>query len=90
MQETVNAKYSGAMDCLAKIVAKEGKLGLFVGIRTTIFRETFCIAGQFAAFDSSKKFFSTLRGIPRDKLPFIDNFISGGIAGLVCWIVSYP
>jgi hypothetical protein len=77
---------------MAKHIVKEkGILGLYVGIRVTIFRETFCYAAQFGTFDSCKHVAGKIiHRKDEAHLPFMLNFISGGLSGLACWLASYP
>lgn len=86
-----DAYYKGTMDCLTKIAKEEGfRHGLFKGMVSTTAREVPCYAGQFGGYYLTKKTLSKIRGVDESQLTFVDNFISGGMGGFCCWLVSYP
>ena len=55
---------------------------------STIVREIPSIAGQFAAYEYLKAAF--LRYSCSDKLSIAQVSVAGGLAGMLCWFVSYP
>ena len=60
------------------------------GLITTIFRETFCYAGQFGGYFIMKRGMAMFQGCSLDELSHLSLFLSGGIGGLCCWLASYP
>lgn len=54
----------------------------------TVLREIPSIAGQFAAYEYLKQLF--LKRSRSDRLTMAEVSITGGLAGVLCWLVSYP
>ncbi|CEO97494.1 Mitochondrial carrier protein [Plasmodiophora brassicae] len=81
-------KYAGPWDCMKKIVAEEGVRGLFRGMNATIIREVPCYAAQFYTYETLK---TVIRR--RDQVGPLDTsqqLFAGGVAGVACWVASYP
>ena len=57
----------------------------------TILREVPCYAGQFGGYFYTKRLFADhIEGVSVDKVSQLACFISGGVGGFTCWLVSYP
>ncbi|XJO73684.1 hypothetical protein BDV3_004626 [Batrachochytrium dendrobatidis] len=80
--------YKGPVDCLRKIVAKQGIRGLYKGLGTTIVRETPSYGAYFAAYE-----LMTRMVLPKDADPTEPStrlLFAGGMAGVVGWLSTYP
>ena len=73
---------------LRHVLATEGARGLFRGMFSTIFREVFAYAAQFATYEETKQ---TILNYTRQKsLTPVQALCTGAAAGLACWFFSYP
>eukprot|EP00474_Spongospora_subterranea_P002411 CRZ02869.1 hypothetical protein [Spongospora subterranea] len=79
--------YQGPVDCVRRILATDGVRGIFQGMSATIVREVPCYAAQFYTYENLKQY---LAGPEREALGIGEQLLIGGLAGIACWIVSYP
>lgn len=84
--ETEHSKYRNSMDCLLKIFKNEGMRGCMRGFNCTLLREVPSFAIYFASYNHLCQQFGSDSG--SRSIPI--SFISGGISGILSWIVSYP
>eukprot|EP00842_Homolaphlyctis_polyrhiza_P001980 jgi/Hompol1/2783/HPOL_006161-RA len=93
--------YSGPMDCVRKIYARQGIVGLYKGLGTTLIRETPSYGGWYIFFFSNpcaKTYFAayelmTRMILPKDADPSQPSarlLFAGGMAGVVGWLSTYP
>lgn len=82
------AKYRGSFDCLRQIYKQHGIRGIFKGQLVTIFRETPAFGVYFTSFE----FFSRLTSGAQTSADAGSGSIllSGGLAGMSSWFMSYP
>lgn len=73
--------YKGPFDCIKQIVKNDGFSGLFRGFVLTVLRDVPGYTAYFGAYECCK---SKLGHSPPALL------ISGGLAGIASWLVSYP
>ena len=66
---------------------KEGIRGLYRGYYSTLLRDIVAFAAQFAAYEHIK---GVMVGKVRRNLDFGEGLLAGGLAGINCWIFSYP
>ena len=79
-------KYKNSFDCLKKIYKFEGIKGCMRGFNCTLLREVPSFAVYFASYHGLCKHFQGQSGsISIPKL-----FLSGGVSGILAWVVSYP
>ena len=79
-------RYSDPVDCMAKILKYEGLRGFFRGFYCTLLREV----PSFAVYFSSYYALCEKLGANKGTLSIPKLFLSGGISGILAWIVSYP
>jgi len=93
-QTLFNAKYHGLLDCARQTIVRDGVAGMFRGFGLTITRDMACFAGYFSTYHFMKDLYITKLASPdlgKDAdLPFWYLFLSGGLAGISCWLTSYP
>lgn len=85
-----NAYYKGNIDCIKKIYNEKGVRGLYQGHFANILRETPAIAAQFGSYYFVKNLLATVQGKDQKELGDISLMFAGGMAGFMCWLVSYP
>ena len=79
------------MHCIRRIATEEGVNGLFKGLVATILREVPCYAGQFGGYYITKRTWATyIEKCDVADLSMLGCFVSGGVGGFTCWLVSYP
>lgn len=78
--------YLGPIDCIRKIVKKDGMKGLFRGLPTTIVREVPSYGAYFAAYEVFCKMIPSAD--PNE--PSFGLLMAGGLAGVVGWLSTYP
>ncbi len=78
--------YSGPIDCIKKIIKKDGFQGLFRGLPTTIIREVPSYGAYFATYEIFCKIIPNLD--PNN--PSFGLLTAGGFAGVVGWMATYP
>lgn len=79
-------RYSGAIDCAAKVVRAEGLAGLFRGTTATVFRETPAFGLYFACYEGTKDWLERRWCWGQQA----SSFGAGGIAGTLSWVSIYP
>ncbi|CCH44245.1 putative mitochondrial 2-oxodicarboxylate carrier [Wickerhamomyces ciferrii] len=82
------AEYTGVIDCLTKIVKKEGPSRLYKGISAPILMEAPKRATKFAANDEFSKFYKKFFGVQQLNQPL--SILSGASAGAVESFVVVP
>ena len=94
-----SAKYSGSLDCVAKVYSKEGIRGLYKGFGVTTLREVPAFGLYFFVYryslDALNSSFYQLNGTPSKEssdssMPGVTTFVAGGLAGCAAWICIYP
>ncbi|EDO35704.1 predicted protein [Nematostella vectensis] len=81
--------YTGSLDCLKKVFHSEGLRGCFRGMAITTTRDIPAFALYFGSFQYVCELL-TPKGEHVDNLSPIRLFFSGGIAGTLSWILTYP
>lgn len=84
--ETKSQIYQGPVDCIRKIVKKDGPRGLFKGLPTTALREIPSYGAYFAAYEVFCKMIPNAD--PNE--PSFGLLMAGGMAGVVGWLSTYP
>ncbi|XP_077014203.1 mitochondrial ornithine transporter 1 isoform X3 [Tamandua tetradactyla] len=70
------------------ILTKDGPLGFYQGLSSTLLREVpgyFCF---FGGYELSRSFFAS--GRSKDELGPVPLMLSGGVGGICLWLVVYP
>ncbi|KAL1951382.1 hypothetical protein VTO73DRAFT_531 [Trametes versicolor] len=81
--------YKGPIDCLRQVVRARGVLGLWAGFSGSLaFRSNFLF--MFGSFEALMRGFSKLDGTPYAISTPMANFLSGGLASFVYWIMAIP
>ncbi|XP_006731544.1 mitochondrial ornithine transporter 2 [Leptonychotes weddellii] len=70
------------------ILRKEGPLGFYQGLSSTLLQEVPGYFFFFGGYELSRSFFAS--GRSKDELGPIPLMLSGGIAGICLWLVIYP
>lgn len=84
--QTTGAKlYSGSIDAFRKIYARHGIRGVFSGTEVTIHREIVAYAVYFGVYDEMMKKLN-----PGNNFNLMASVYSGGLAGFLSWLFSYP
>jgi hypothetical protein len=81
--------FRGPIDCIRRIVRTEGVIGLFRGMNATVLREIPAYTAQFYAYESIKRLLTPVGQSP-DEIGSGRLMLSGGCAGIACWLASYP
>jgi len=82
------AKYRGTLDCLSQIYKARGLRGVFKGQVITIMRETPAFGTYFLSYETLTRLTSgaeTSMGAGSGAI-----LLSGGLAGMCSWFISYP
>ncbi|KAI8926931.1 mitochondrial carrier domain-containing protein [Entophlyctis helioformis] len=87
-EAAANAAYKGPIDCIRKIVAKDGIRGLYKGFGTTIIRETPSYGAYFASYELMTRLILPPDADPSE--PSARLLLAGGMAGVVGWLSTYP
>ncbi|CCD24956.1 mitochondrial 2-oxodicarboxylate carrier NDAI_0E01400 [Naumovozyma dairenensis CBS 421] len=85
---TISENYTGVIDCLSKIVKKEGFSRLYKGISSPMLMEAPKRATKFACNDEFQKLYKNLFG--ETKLTQKISILSGASAGIIESIVIVP
>ncbi|KRX02797.1 Mitochondrial carrier domain [Pseudocohnilembus persalinus] len=80
--------HKGPVDLLKVVYQTEGIKGVFKGQIITQLREILCYAAQFSTFEGTKKL--VLQHYNQTELNHFQSFFLGGLAGISCWLFSYP
>ncbi|KAI0655189.1 mitochondrial carrier [Cubamyces menziesii] len=88
-RSTADRVYKGPIDCLRQVVRAHGVLGLWTGFTGSLaFRSNFL--WMFGSFEALMRGFSKLDGTPYAISTPMANFLSGGLASFVYWIMAIP
>ncbi|OSD03179.1 mitochondrial carrier [Trametes coccinea BRFM310] len=88
-RSTSDRQYKGPIDCIRQIVRAQGVLGLWIGFTGSLaFRSNFL--WMFGSFEALMRAFSKLDGTPYAISTPMANFMSGGLASFVYWIMAIP
>ncbi|KAJ3276522.1 Mitochondrial carrier protein ymc2 [Terramyces sp. JEL0728] len=82
-QSRENPLYTGVADCVKKTVKNEGFLGLYKGTLTPLLGAGVCVAIQFSALESAKRF------LGKD-LSLGQLYLAGAFSGICNSVVSGP
>lgn len=64
---------------------------MFKGSVATAAREIPSYCGYFASYYLAKRWYANyVQNVPLDKISYAGCFVSGGFAGFMAWLVSYP
>lgn len=77
--------YSGPIDCAKHIYQRNGLRGLFLGQLVTMGREIPAMGAYFTTYEFSKR-----NMLERNMNLHSALIVSGGLAGIACWVVGYP
>ena len=80
--------YKNDWECFTQILKNEGIRGINKGMVATIVREVPAYAGQFTTYELIKGHF--LSGSADKQMSPAQQVFTGGVAGLMCWVCSYP
>ena len=83
-------RYRGPWDMTKHIYKQDGIRGLGKGLTATIAREGPSFAVYFGSYDLIRQNFSQVLGVPVHQLGSQYLFLSGGLAGCLTWISTYP
>ncbi|XP_069615011.1 mitochondrial ornithine transporter 1-like [Ranitomeya imitator] len=72
------------------IVQREGPLGFYQGLTSTICREMPGYFLFFGGYELSRSFFAASGGKSKDELGPVALMISGGCGGIALWLAVYP
>ncbi|KAH9898289.1 mitochondrial carrier [Cubamyces lactineus] len=88
-RSTADRVYKGPIDCIRQVVRAHGVLGLWTGFTGSLaFRSNFL--WMFGSFEALMRGFSKLDGTPYAISTPMANFLSGGLASFVYWIMAIP
>lgn len=83
--------YKGPLDCITKIYLREGiRRGIFRGQGATLVREVPSFAVYFMWYDFASYFITNYRNNTADQFGAVSSIVSGGTAGMLCWLSTYP
>ncbi len=86
----VTERYRGPWDTTKLIYKQNGINGLSRGLMATIGREGPSFAVYFGSYDLIRQNISRTLGVPLHQLGSQYLFVSGGIAGCLTWLSTYP
>ncbi|TPX37983.1 hypothetical protein SmJEL517_g00406 [Synchytrium microbalum] len=78
--------YAGPLDCIKQIWKAEGMRGFYRGMGSTLWRETPSYGVYFASYE----FMVRMAGADGPGISVVPLLMSGGIAGVLAWFVTYP
>lgn len=94
-QSSINPIYSGVGDCVKKTVSEEGLLGLYKvcshltkGTLTPLMGAGVCVAIQFSAMETAKRFFA--KSGPAQPLSPLQLYACGAFSGICNSVISGP
>ncbi|KAG3266112.1 mitochondrial ornithine transporter 2 [Ictidomys tridecemlineatus] len=70
------------------ILKKDGVLGLYHGLSSTLLQEVMGYFFFFGGYELSRSFFAS--GRPKNELGPVPLMLSGGVAGICLWLVVFP
>ncbi|KAI0825021.1 mitochondrial carrier [Trametes gibbosa] len=88
-RSTADRVYKGPIDCVRQIVRAQSVPGLWAGFTGSLaFRSNFFF--MFGSFEALMRTFAKLDGTPYAVSIPMANFLSGGLASFVYWIMAIP
>ncbi|PWY99038.1 mitochondrial carrier [Testicularia cyperi] len=82
-------EYTGPVDCVKQIVAKNGIRGMWHALPATLlFRSSF--AAMFGSYEYFQQTFSSWKGTSWEMSPGTITFMSGGLAAEIFWLTAFP
>ncbi|KAI0375111.1 mitochondrial carrier [Pilatotrama ljubarskyi] len=88
-RSSADRQYKGPIDCVRQVVRAHGVLGLWAGFTGSLaFRSNFL--WMFGSFEALMRAFSKLDGTPYAISTPMADFLSGGLAAFVYWIMAIP
>ncbi len=90
IQQGKTLKYKGINDCMARVIKEEGPFALWRGNLSNILRYFPTQAFNFALKDSFKIWFCPYESQKNPWKFFIGSLFSGGLAGSVSVVITYP
>ncbi|XP_042301413.1 mitochondrial ornithine transporter 1 isoform X2 [Sceloporus undulatus] len=82
------AKLSTVWSVIKAVLQKDGPLGFYRGLSSTLLREIPGYFLFFGGYELSRTFFAF--GRPKEELGPVALMVSGGIGGICLWIAVYP
>ncbi|XP_039258875.1 mitochondrial basic amino acids transporter-like [Styela clava] len=83
--------YKSSIDCIKKIYKSHGMKGCYKGMTLTLMRETPAFGCYFASYDILT---STVLLVDKTETyqlgTILKMMLSGGIAGILSWVITYP
>lgn len=83
----VKLEYSGTGDCLKKVLAARGPLGLFQGLPATILRNMIGVGAYFGVYEAIKL---QVTNHGARKATSLEVLAAGGMGGFFYWLLAYP
>eukprot|EP01090_Pellita_catalonica_P001461 TRINITY_DN11206_c0_g1_i1.p1 TRINITY_DN11206_c0_g1~~TRINITY_DN11206_c0_g1_i1.p1 ORF type:complete len:315 (-),score=31.95 TRINITY_DN11206_c0_g1_i1:85-1029(-) len=85
-------KYKSTIDCVLQIVRGNGIGGLFKGQLVTTLREIPSYAAYFWSYELCRRIWmkTVQKSESVDDINVVGQLLAGGIAGMACWVCSYP
>lgn len=88
LMQVDKTKYSGFLDCAGQVYREGGLQSIFRGTGSTLLRDMPGNAAYFATYEICRRQFCALEGKDKPSTPAI--LLSGGLSGVVNWIVAIP
>lgn len=84
-------KYKTSLHALKQIYRHEGIRGCYRGMAATVLRDTPAFGGYFMTYEIlTTSIFSVSKEGDYQKSDIVKMLLSGGIAGVASWVVTYP
>jgi solute carrier family 25 carnitine/acylcarnitine transporter 20/29 len=85
-------RFRNSYECLRQIISRGGiSNGLYTAFWTTMLRDAHSYGVYFASYQMT---LDAMNHSPLSETlkqrPHVESFIAGGVAGMLCWISSYP
>ena len=80
-------KYNGSLDVGLKIYKEFGIKGLYQGFYPTLLNEILSLGVYFGSYEWLLRRYDTRESGSTNK---VVSFFAGGVAGVLCWLVTYP
>ncbi|XP_047579234.1 mitochondrial ornithine transporter 1 isoform X3 [Lutra lutra] len=82
------ARLSTVWSVVKSVLRKDGPLGFYHGLSSTLLREVPGYFFFFGGYELSRSFFAS--GRPKDELGPVPLMLSGGVGGICLWLAVYP
>ncbi|XP_078231460.1 mitochondrial ornithine transporter 1 isoform X6 [Callithrix jacchus] len=82
------AKLSTVWSVIKSVLRKDGPLGFYHGLSSTLLREVPGYFFFFGGYELSRSFFAS--GRSKDELGPVPLVLSGGVGGICLWLAVYP